>query len=306
MRIVVLPNQGNTCYINSILQTFLTDPIFLKLINKIDHDGKFINQLKYLTNQVDLHKDTNELIRMGTNELMNEFRNHFNWFIRFQQHDTHELFTCFMDLLIKETPCPTLHSDINPQWNQFLNKNSSIFTKYYHGQTKLGIMCTECRNYKEVFEEFNTINLNVPMQDSNLTDLFLGYVKKETHGDPNNLYECDHCKKKVITDQKINLWILPERLTLVLKRYTETGTKLISNVKYQETLIIREGYSNQNITYKLHSTVIHQGSLFSGHYSCKVEIEPDNWILIDDDQVYNIKNNSFEDCDSYMLNYIRV
>ena len=70
-------------------------------------------------------------------------------------------------------------------------------------------MCCCCRNEKNTFEEFNTINLNVPIQSHDLNSLFIDYLKRETISDHQNLYYCDNCQSEQVSERKTTLNLLP-------------------------------------------------------------------------------------------------
>jgi ubiquitin C-terminal hydrolase len=281
MKIVSFSNLGNTCYINSVLQCFIYNPCFQKYHN--------LQELEKVIEQIDLTKNDQQAhLTCNIPGFIQMIFDKKKAFKRFQQNDAHEFLIEFLDLLITNTDpeqfC-TLGTLENPSlisWNNFLKQNKySKFVKEYHGQTKLTITCSCCQTSKEVFEEFNTINLNVENDAPDITSLFVKYLKRETNSDTSNLYFCENCRSEQISDQKISLSILPNILIVVLKRYTQTS-KVNRELKYEDKLFIKDNHSIK--TYNLQSIIHHIGGLYDGHYSASVKLNG-SWYHIDDNSV---------------------
>jgi len=276
MKLIRLSNLGNTCYINSVLQCFLYNEFFTNQIKNLD----------YLKN-----------ISHGPSEFINYFFSKKKDFKRFQQSDAHEFLMAFLELLIDETKENKNEESFNVSWTTFLKNNGySNFLNEYYGQTKNVIHCLNCKNNSIVFEEFNTINLDVPVQKESLIQLFMEYLKKEKCNDPSNLYFCDHCKSNQACEKKIIITKVPKQLIIVLKRYSSTGTKVISEIEIPEVIYIKEG--NEVKTYNIKSTVNHYGNLYDGHYTASVKIN-ESWYSIDDNVINEGKDNS----NAYILFY---
>ena len=141
---------------------------------------------------------------------------------------------------------------------------------------------------KYIFEEFNSINLNIPLRGQTLVELFKDYLKKETNDDDDNLYYCEKCKKNTISLKKVSLNILPETLIVVLKRYSCTGTKILSEIEYPEKLSIKESSSSVIKNYQLNCIVNHVGNLFDGHYTTSTLIK-NNWYYLEYEGDLNTK-----------------
>jgi len=219
MKIIVFPNLGNTCYLNAVLQSF----IYIKELHEIikDYDLPFVTCLKEITERIDLTVNNEYNATLCNITKMQQFFS----FRRFEQQDTHECIIEFLELLVKECPYKTKIED-----TRILN--TSPFVPLFHGQTKTCIRCLQCNTVKNIFEEYNSINLNIPLENSNLTDLFIKYLDKEIHDDSDNLYYCETCKSNQKYEKKISLHKLPNVLILVLKRYTFTGDKILSEVTF--------------------------------------------------------------------------
>jgi len=270
MDLVGFDNFGNTCYINSVLQCFIYDPFFRSL-NFLD-----VSDIR---------------------PFIQKFFNENTSFKRFQQNDAHEFLMCFLELLVKHTPgVPTPGPSL---WNTFLKENgySKCINKYY-GQSKKTIKCVCCKNVSTTFDHYNTINLNVPNKSIDTTSLFINYLKKEIHNDPDNLYYCEACKSNQITEQKITLTIVPDTLIIVLKRYS-ASSKVYSNVKYDPELNIR--IDSDIKKYYLKSIVNHSGRLYDGHYTAHVN--KDKWYYIDDSVISKDVSFTFTNNDAYILFY---
>jgi ubiquitin C-terminal hydrolase len=266
MQLFGFNNLGNTCYLNSVLQCFLYSKFF----------------------SGELNNDTPGIISC-LNKVFNENKNFINFidyfftkkkdFKRFQQSDAHEFLMSFLDLLVEESPSEPYDSGLNDSWDRFLKSGKySKFLNEYYGQTKNVIHCTKCKNVNTVFEEFCTINLDVPITQSNLISLFMKFLKKERCDDPDNLYFCDHCKSNEICEKKITITKLPKQLIIVLKRYTSTGTKIISDIDIPEVIYIKEDTVKKMV---LKSSINHIGNLYDGHYTANVNM-PSGWYHIDD------------------------
>ena len=265
MDLIRFLNLGNTCYINSVLQCFVNDPDFLK-----DPKNDILMELKKdiilgTKNVVNLSNTIKKIIKKNP------------YFTKFEQHDSHEFLTWFLDILDLETK------------------------KKYHGQTKLTIKCNKCSNIKCVFEEFNSINLNVPKNNTGLIDLFIDYLKMELLSDPNNLYFCDSCNEKTISEKKLTIWKLPEKIIIVFKRYSQNGNKNNNTIDFPiDKMVIRESESTKLFNYSLQNIIYHFGDMDSGHYVNGI-FHNKEWYLIDDStiSIMNIPKNNRE----YILVY---
>ena len=271
MKINLFPNLGNTCYLNSVLQCFVYNKKFQNFI-KEKLNVPFVNALKKIIENVDLSDDGEYNAHLlNLNFLMEYFP-----FKRFEQQDAHECILSFLDL-IKETE------------------------NLYHGETKTTVRCLKCKNVKNIFEEFNSINLNIPPENTNLTDLFVKYLDKEIHNDPDNLYFCETCKSNEPFEKKINLNKLPSNIIFVLKRYNvdnvDNVDKINTEVTFQNNIKIK--HFNIIKEYTLKSMINHTGNLYNGHYTNYVIIN-DNCFFIDDDF---IKKEPYKCKDAYILFY---
>uniref|UniRef100_A0A6C0I9S9 USP domain-containing protein n=1 Tax=viral metagenome TaxID=1070528 RepID=A0A6C0I9S9_9ZZZZ len=301
MRPIPLLNIGNTCYINSVLQCILYQKEFQESLMNCTNDSVVCNSLRYLitlinnNDQIEFRDFIKEL-----QTFVDYFISKNKLFVKFEQSDSHEFLVCFIDLLIQETKRNDLiQNEINDSWTNFYKNNNSIFTKLFHGQLKTTINCESCKKSKAVFEEFNSINLNIDLE-GNLHTLFENYLTTEKDDDPDNLYFCDHCKCNTITTKKIRLNILPGMLFIIFKRYTPESKKTV--IEFPDTLKIKESHTEKIIDYSLTGIINHLGNNFNGHYMSNVLVG-ETWYIIDDDMISNkkLKNKSM----NYILIYSR-
>jgi len=255
-----------------------------------EHDNPFINELKKMS--VDFTDNKEYYANMYNLKVVLEFFP----FRRFEQQDAHECIIAFLELLIKECPYKNLSFSDLDSWSKLL---TSPFIPLFHGQMRNTIKCLKCQTVKNIFEEFNSINLNIPLENSNLTDLMIKYLEKEIHTDVENLYYCETCKTNERYSKKICLFRLPKVLIIVLKRYTFTGNKILSEVSFGNTLKIKETLTSDIKTYTLKSVINHTGNLYNGHYTNYIFMNG-KCLFIDDE---NVKISSLHCKDAYVLFY---
>ena len=266
MKIPVFPNLGNTCYVNSVLQCFVYNEK-LKQNTQTAEQTPLILEFNKLTSIIDT-SENGEYLAIFYN--LNNFINLLP-FKRFEQQDAHEFILYLLD---------------------------KLNLKLFYGTTQTDIHCLKCQTVKNVYEEFNSINLTIPLENSNLTNLIVNYFEIEVHTNEDNLYFCETCNCLTSYSKKIILHILPETLIIVLKRYTETGCKIISEVEIDNVLNIKESSTGNIKVYNLTSTINHIGNLYNGHYTNY--INKNRWMHVDDQFV---KVEPFNGKDAYILFY---
>ena len=333
MKLLGFLNLGNTCYLNVVVSSFIYDPKFRQIINERIKKNEFMeNLLDIISNTEILENHENKYqINIKTYSLKNfidSFKLEKPWFEVFNQNDSHEFLMYFMDLISKYS---IIKTEIEPvikvsvrnaqkdapgvadtTWLKFLKDNNSKFSRIYYGQLKTTVKCCNCKHLSISFNEFNSINLDLP--ENNLTnnneitlsDLFGNYLKSEIFNDPKNLFFCDNCKEYSVSTKKYSLYRLPEKLIIILNRYSSDGMKKNISVSFPlNDLKIKEKCSLKTYDYSLCSIINHYGIHRGGHYNCLNKIN-NNWFLIDDVnfKIINFNDNTdLKNRESYILIY---
>ena len=189
-------------------------------------------------------------------------------FKRYEQNDSHEFLVKFIELL-----------------------NTDI----YLGKLKTRVNCKKCNSVFNNYSSFNTIDLNVVPGKTSVTSLFMDYLKTELLNDPKNLYYCNTCKSEQVSEKKIILFELPDRLIVTLKKYSTKSKIRLNN------LLIRDSGSIKR--YILSGIVNHSGNVnHSGHYTANILLN-NKWYFIDDNIICLDDCILLDNPDAYILLY---
>ena len=261
MKLVNFLNTSNNCYINSVLQCFIYS-------GGVAGDSEICKHIECIQQFIDLtNPDEYKVSTLNISNFVKYFISQNNLFNMYEQSDAHEFFMAILETL------PELK-------------------KVYCGKTKGSIKCKSCGTINETIEEFNSINLNVTDNNSNVDTLIMEYLSPELHTDPNNLYYCDKCQKQVISKKILSILELPDILVVVLKKYTNSSK--INNIDNFITI--------NEVKFTLTGVINHLGDLYNGHYNCNIKIN-DKWIFMDDNITFLTDLNT---SNAYMLFYSRL
>ncbi|KAF9532244.1 hypothetical protein CPB83DRAFT_847503 [Crepidotus variabilis] len=274
---VGLKNQGATCYMNSLLQSFFCTRYFRRAVYQIPTEDDLPTESVALALQrVFYHLQTSDQ-PVGTTELTKSF----GWksLDSFLQHDVQEFNRVLQDKLESKMKG---------------TKAEGAITKLFVGKMKSYIKCVNVDYESSRIEEFNDIQLNVKGM-KNLYESFRDYVQVEML-DGENKYQAEglglqDAKKGIIFES------FPPVLHLQLKRFEydiqrDAMVKINDRHEFPFEIDLAEFLDpvaadrSQPWVYKLHGVLVHSGDLHGGHYFAL--IKPDNdtrWLKFDDDRV---------------------
>jgi len=290
-------NFGNTCYLNSIIQTLNSSIIFLNEIlnNEFKLNG---NKKNYIINEfIKLFKGIwSENCIIVPQSILNSLEENFEIIIN-DQNDADEFLqqilnkineeVCYNDLTINingtiNTKKDKIYYESLKMWEKFFKKEYSFIIDIFYGQYYEEICCDICNHTIENYNPFMILELE--FNNNNLMECIKKHISIEILDD----YKCEKCKN-IKVKKKLNLLKLPKILLITLKKYNQHN-KICNNMILEETIEL-EDLLNRTTTYNLKSIIIHEGIMCFGHYYTYTKnIKTNKWYKFNDKNVEEINN----------------
>ena len=295
-----IQNFGNTCYLNSIIQTLNSSKIFLN--NVLNNDFKLNgNKEYYIINElIRLYKGIwSENCIIVPQSIFKSLEENFEIVIN-EQNDADELLqqilnkineeVCYNDLTINingvvNTKNDKIYYNSLKIWEKFFKKEFSFIVDIFYGQYYEEISCDICNHSIENYNPFMILELE--FNSNNLLNCIKNHISEEKLDD----YKCEKCNNTKVK-KKLNLLKLPKVLLITLKNYNQHH-KICNNIILEEKIEL-ENYFNKKNNYNLKSIIIHEGIMSFGHYYTYTKnIKTNKWYKFNDTNVEEI--NNFED-----------
>lgn len=282
-------NQGATCYLNSLLQSYYFTKSFRNAVYQIPTEDFKPEESVPLALQRIFYQLQRSEDAVDTRELTKSF----GWdnYEAFTQHDVQELNRILMDKLESSMAGTSVDSELNDT---------------FVGKMKSYIKCLKVDYESSRTEDFWDIQLNVK-NFYNLNESFQDYINTEVLNGENQYSTPDFgmqdAQKGVVFEK------FPSVLHLQLKRFEfdferETLAKVNDRHEFPESIDLSPFLDNEGKTgplkpciYDLHGVLIHAGDIANGHYYAMIRpSQDDKWYRFDDDRVWRVtKRQVFEE-----------
>ncbi|GHJ88224.1 hypothetical protein NliqN6_4626 [Naganishia liquefaciens] len=301
-----LQNLGNTCFANSILQVMMYTPPVLHYLSGQGHDFSSCTLAsKGFCFTCELQKARRNLWTSSgqswsPKEIMRSIKKICPSMRQFRQEDAHEFFRYGIDLLHNEA-LKLAKATKEPH----AVRETSWIHKVWGGRLRSRITCHDCGNNSDTFDAFLDLSLDLDNKTATVKDALAKFVQKDSLSGKNK-YKCEKCNKLVDATKQMQIVKAPEVLSLHLKRFTPTGRKITSTIKYTGNLNLdpyMDNYTGSPL-YELYAVTVHQGSgPHIGHYYSYVKNKNGTWFEANDESVHVAQARVFPS--AYILHYIR-
>lgn len=310
-----LINNGNTCYLNSVVQC-LTHILFFHPLNKKlikdfeitnDSENIMINWMKVNKMMWDTHsKHIN--INFFIKSFIDNIKKKNLYFENFQQNDAEEFITLLFDMIHK-TLITNYEKKNNTQqeisWYNTYKNDYSLIIEYFYSQSSLITQCSNC-NYNTIkYDPFMIFQLPINDKVNSIEGALTLDCKNEKLLD----WKCDNCNEISHCSNSKKYQHISDFLIIQLKRYDKhnKNNKFIKYVEYMDMNKFINDNQGKNSLYKLMGFLVHSGGINSGHYySICYNMIDNKWRKYDDVNVSDIDNVDVFKLYPYCLFYKRV
>ena len=260
-----IPNLGNTCYINSILQClrYTKNLVYLLKPHNTASDSVLVQsciELLYADAPIQyLYSLVKELGKTREFKVM-------------RQCDAHELFLYLIDSIFTEIK----------------------FKNPFEGSMESTITCTACQHKSVTTYPYITVSVQIPTTGVHRVEDLLEDFSAEEEMDG---IECEHCQKKQRSLKKLE--IKPAQAVVIhLKRF-QGNMKIHSPVSFSEEIEIA------GVPYYLYATCNHSGDTYGGHYTAACMKLDGSWHVCNDQNMDELSSVPKESDRPYMFFYSR-
>ncbi|XP_036256831.1 ubl carboxyl-terminal hydrolase 18 [Molothrus ater] len=287
-----LYNLGQSCCLNSLLQVFLMNIHFTRILRRITVPPSPAQRRSNVPYQMLLlleKMQSGKCKAVGPTELaccLSEHRVEL-----FVQHDAAQLFLTLWNLLKKQMKKPELVKELRDLYTICIQEH---------------VACQKCSF--EVKSKSTMLTLPLPVLDANSHRLktledCLQYFFHPEELTGQNMCFCQQCGRKTPFLQSMKLVHLPQTLTLHLKRFcferSSCTHKLSHSLPFPQELDLRQVLTESQCQaddsekatwqYELFAVVAHSGSASCGHYCAYIRRLTDcKWYCFNDSEVCQV------------------
>lgn len=299
-----MPNLGNTCYMNSSLQSLATFPQIQKYFcdkkNRINIKNDLLSSFSEIICELTRY-DKTPITSTNLKKFKSILVKSRPDFIK-GQHDAEDFIITLLNILhstlnkkdgadirMSYDNSLTKEENIEKALISYKNHNDSIISKLFTILWKSTLECKECKNQRSYIETSFQYNLSLPDRISNFKEL-ISSPNVEILSEDNMVY-CTSCSKKTDHIKKLEALHFSKILMITLVRFKG----LSKNELFVDYPLDIDNYSLQSI-------VNHYGILKGGHYTSFGKVDK-NWYEYNDETVSEIKTDEVVNKNAYILFY---
>ncbi|CAO1616874.1 unnamed protein product [Parajaminaea phylloscopi] len=309
-----LYNKGNTCYMNSTMQALVHTAPLTHLLLTTDSDtlkGRLGGTVKSGFDPVAalqtfaqraIGREGRGQERVAPQEFIKNLKSVARTFSHGRQEDAHEWLRMLLDA--SQQACLALGST---KAKQSALRETTFVHKIFGGKLRSRVTCLRCKHNSDTFDPILDFSLDIRRCDS-LRDAMDTFTEaEELRG--SEKYRCEKCKVLVNARKHFKVEQCPNVMTVHLKRFTFTGSKISRPVSFPERFKMKGEWTSSGQdgpTYNLYAVVHHYGGgPHSGHYIAQVKSPAGKWMEMNDDMVTPITRPGHESKSAYILFYVR-
>ncbi|KAK0461990.1 Usp36 protein [Desarmillaria tabescens] len=294
-------NNGNTCFLNSVLQCLIHTPPLLAVLYGHNESCRVKNvfcmacNLRSVCFQAYSNKSAFSPGLISTK--LHLIAKHLK---RGRQEDSHEFLRYAIDALQK-----SCLFGYPPKLDPKVAETSWVH-KIFGGKLRSRVTCQSCGHNSDTYDSNLDVSLDIHRM-STVKEALHKFVAPDylKGGDK---YKCERCKKYVNAEKRFSIHKAPLVCTIHLKRFSPMGNKIGHQVNYDERLSLAPYMSEGEFgpLYSLYGVICHAGGgPNSGHYYAFVKSRSGDWYEMNDESVTRVHQTPVRK-NAYILFYMRT
>lgn len=310
-------NMGSTCFMSSIIQTFVHNPIIRDYFMTVGHMYCPKDKADCITCALDeiftSFYTSNKTSGFGPVSLLNAAWKINKSLAGYSEQDAHEFWQFLVNQLHQDLIDKTKDLSLSlKQGTDHVEGDSCscIVHKTFSSDLQSSITCLQCGNVTDTVDPVIDFSLGIKHSD-NLHQCFKHFTQDEKL---DVKYNCSKCKERTSVRKRLSILKLPNVLAIQLKRFehTSASVKLENFIKFPMFLNMSEfstsyqtsGEIDPTLNYELFAIICHIGSVNTGHYIAVIKNNKGEWFKFDDSVVTLITNEQVSKLTAYLLFYV--